>query len=119
MNKQISVQKQMYILIFTLSHSRSAVEKGFSINKDFLVKNFQETSLNGQHTVYNHLIESKQEILKFKIAQDLIKSGKLTDSWHLDDQKEQAVPDKKAEKMKSINEGINDIKKRKWSFRLT
>ena len=36
----------------------------------------QETSLFGQHTVKNHLIETKQEMLKFKIAQDLIKSCK-------------------------------------------
>ena len=81
----------------------------------------QETSLFGQHTVKNHLIETKQEMLKFKIAQDLIKSCKLADSHfmhHLDNQKEQAVSDKNTGKIKTINEEIDDIEKGKvevWS----
>ena len=45
--------------IFVLSHGQSAVERGFSINKELLVENLQEKSLVSQRMVYDHINSDK------------------------------------------------------------
>ena len=45
--------------IFVLSNGQSAVERGFSINKELLVQNLQEKSLVSQRMVYDHINSKK------------------------------------------------------------
>ena len=97
-----------------LSHSQCAVERGFSVNKELLVENLKEVSLLAQRIVYEQLTATKQDVHTFKISNDLIKSCKAARSkymLHLDEKREQAVGNKKAEKQKLLNEEINDIKR--------
>ena len=114
-NKEFTSFWQICKIIFTLSHSQCAVERGFSVNKELLVENLQEVLLIAQRIVYDQLTATKQNVHTFKISNDLIKSCKAARSkymLHLDEKRHQAVG-KKAEKRKLLNEEINDIKKRK------
>jgi hypothetical protein len=117
-NKEFTSFWQICKIIFTLSHSQCAVERGFSVNKELLVENLQEMSLIAQRIVYDQLTATKQNVHTFKISNDLIKSCKAARSKYmlqLDEKREQAVGNKKAEKRKLLNEEITDIKKRKTS----
>ena len=61
-------------LIFTLSHSQCAVERGFSINKELLIENLQEKSIVCQRVVYDHLQASKVDLHNYPISSGLLKS---------------------------------------------
>lgn len=115
-NEKFSAFWKICKLIFTLSHSQCAVERGFSVNKELLVENLEETSLISQRITYDHVQTSKQDLHQFHISQGLIKSCKLARSrysQHLEDQKSIVAAGRKAEKRKIIREEVDDIKKRK------
>ena len=61
-----------------LSHGQSAVERGFSINKELLVDNLQEKSLVSQRMVYDHIKSNKITIHEYELPGDLLKSCKLS-----------------------------------------
>ena len=42
---------KVFIFIFTLSHVQSQVERGFSINKEIVIKNLRSSSLSAQRIV--------------------------------------------------------------------
>ena len=63
-------------MILTLSHDQSAVERGFSINKELLVKNLAKTSIVKQRIVYNHYLASEKKSHKFPISNEIINSCK-------------------------------------------
>ena len=50
-------------LILTLSHGQATVERGFSVNKEVLAPNLQETSL-----VAMRLVHSSMQAVKCKVA---------------------------------------------------
>ena len=54
-------------ILFTLSHGQSAVERSFSINKDFLVENLKKGSLCAQRMVYDHMQTECSMLHEFKI----------------------------------------------------
>ena len=65
-------------IIFVLSHGQSAVERGFSINKELLVENLQAKSLVSQRLVYDHINSNKINIHEYQLPSDLLKSCKLS-----------------------------------------
>jgi hypothetical protein len=82
-NKEFTSFWQICKIIFTLSHSQCAVERGFSVNKELLVENLQEMSLIAQRIVYDQLTATKQNVHTFKISNDLIKSCKAARSKYM------------------------------------
>ena len=55
------------IIIFTLSHGQSQVERGFNVNKEILVENLQEESLKGQCIIYDHIQSENIKLQDFKL----------------------------------------------------
>ena len=65
-------------IIFVLSHGQSAVERGFSINKELLVENLQEKLLVSQRMVFDHINSNKINISEYELPSYLLKSCKLS-----------------------------------------
>ena len=83
-------------IIFVLCHGQSAVERGFSINKELLVDNLQEKSLVSQKMVYDHIKSNKITIHGYELPSDLLKSCKLSNRCYnaaLEDAKKQEKVD--------------------------
>ena len=56
------------IIIMTLSHGQSAVERGFSVNKELLVENLKKVSIVNQRIVYDHFIASEVKLNEFPVS---------------------------------------------------
>ena len=103
-------------IIFVLSHGQSAVERGFSINKELLVENLQEKSLVSQRMVYDHTSSNKINIHEYELPSDLLKSCKLSNRRYnaaLEETKEQEKIGTVARKRKLIDEDIQVAGKKK------
>ena len=103
-------------IIFVLSHGQSAVERGFSINKELLVENLQEKSLVSQRMVYNHINSNKINIHEYKLPRDPLKSCKLSNHCFndaLEETKKQGKIDMVARKQKLIDKDSQVAKKKK------
>ena len=103
-------------IIFVLSHGQSAVERGFSINKELLVENLQEKSLVSQRMVYDHINSNKINIHEYELPSDLLKSCKLSNRRYnaaLEETKEQEKIGTVARKRKLIDEDIQVAEKKK------
>ena len=64
-------------IIFVLSHGQSAVERGFSINKELSVENLQEKLLMSKRMVYDHINSNRINIHQYELPSNLLKSCKL------------------------------------------
>ena len=53
--QELSKLLDVFKLLLTLSHCQSAVERGFSINKDMLIENLHEETLVAQRLVHDNL----------------------------------------------------------------
>ena len=62
--------------VLILSLGQSSVERGFSINKNLLVENLQESSLIAQRLVLDHMSANYFESHTFPIDRNLIRSVK-------------------------------------------
>ena len=96
-------------IIFVLSHGQSAVERGFSINKELLVENLQEKSLVSQRMVYDHINSNKINIHEYELPSDLLKSCKLSNPRYnaaLEETKKREKIGTVARKRKLIDEDI-------------
>lgn len=71
-NKLVDILKFVLILF----HGQSSVEQGFSIDKNLLVENLQESSLIDQHLVLDHMSANCFEPHSFSINRNLIRSVK-------------------------------------------
>ena len=103
-------------IIFVLSHGQSAVERGFSINKELLVDNLQEKSLVSQRMVYDHIKSNKITVHGYELPSDLLKSCKLSNRRYnaaLEDAKKKEKVDMVARKRKLIDDEIQVVKKKK------
>ena len=64
-------------LILTLSHGQATVERGFSVNKEVLAPNLQETSL-----VAMRLVHSSMQAAKCKVADFVVNDALLSSCAH-------------------------------------
>ena len=46
---------EIFKFVLLLAHGQSAIEQGFSMNKNILVKNLEDETLIGQHIVLSHI----------------------------------------------------------------
>lgn len=81
-------------IVMTLSHGNASPESGFSINKDILVENMQETSLVALRTIYD-AVKSQGGPLSEKVTPEMLQHVKMSRSrYHL------ALEEKKTEEAK-------------------
>ena len=63
-------------VIFALSHGKSSIERGFSVNKDLLVESLNQQTLIGQRKVYDYFSSLGIDIHENEILSGLTKSCK-------------------------------------------
>ena len=103
-------------IVFLFSHGQSAIECGFSVNKDLLVENLGEQSLTGQRLVYDYFSSLNTNIYKYMIQNNLIKSCKLPYSKYkiaLEQKKDNTKASEKDKKQKLKMDEIVKVKKQR------
>ena len=65
------------------SHGQSAIERGFSINKQLFVENLQEKSLVSQQIVHGNINSNKIKVQEYDISSDFLKSCRLANSTYI------------------------------------
>ena len=93
-------------LILTLSHGQSAVERGFSINKELLVENLEKVPLVSQRMVYDHVMSTENPLTEYYISNDLLKSCRLAHSRYtaaLEVNKNALIKGRKQTEKESVN----------------
>jgi hypothetical protein len=103
-------------IVFTLSHGQSAVESGFSINKELLVENLGQKSLISQRIVYDHMTSLSIKVHEFTINSDLLKSCRMAHQRYtseLESKKDKTTKNEKERKRKLKLDEITDVKRRK------
>ena len=106
-NKKYAAFWVLCKIVFTLSHGQSAVERGFSVNKELLVENLGQKSLISQRIVYDHMTSLSIKIHEFAISSDLLKSCRMAH------QRYQRICKKRKRKRKLKLDEITDVKRRK------
>ena len=104
------------IIIMTLSHGQSAVERGFSVNKELLVENLKKVSIVNQRIVYDHFIASEVKLNEFPISNKLLKSCRLAHSQYiaaLEENKKLVISDEKTRKRKMKSDEIAQVNEKK------
>ena len=79
-------------LILTLSHGQATVERGFSVNKEVLAPNPQETSL-----VAMRLVHSSMQAAKCKVADFVVNDALLSSCGHARNRYQMYLMERKAE----------------------
>ena len=69
--------------IFVFSHGQSAIERGFSINKQLLVDNLQEKSSVSQQIVYDHINYNEIKVQENDLSSGVLKSCRLANSRYI------------------------------------
>ena len=64
------------IFVFVLSHRQAAIERGFNVNKEFLIENLGQLTLTSLRIVYEELNLSGQKVHQVPISRELIISCK-------------------------------------------
>ena len=101
-------------LILTLSHGEATVERGFSVNKEVLAPNLQETSL-----VAMRLVQSSMQAAKCKVADFVVNDALLSSCAHARNRYQIYLMERKAEqeitekgqKRKALMEELTSAKK--------
>ena len=62
---------QVFRLLLILSHGQASVEKGFSINKEIMVKNMREESFVGQRLIQDY-VSVERGIRNIKVTQSML-----------------------------------------------
>ena len=103
-------------LILTLSHGQATVERGFSVNKEVLAPNLQETSL-----VAMRLVHSSMQVAKCKVGDFVVNDALLSSCAHVRNRCQMYLKERKAEqertekgqKRKALMEELTSAKKAK------
>ena len=103
-------------LILTLSHGQATVERGFSVNKEVLAPNLQETSF-----VAMRLVHSSMQAAKFKVTDLVVNDALLSSCAHARNRYQMYLMERKAEqertekgqKRKALMEELTSAKKAK------
>ena len=101
-------------LLLTISHGQAAVERGFSVNKDSLKDNLQETSLVSRRIVFDAL--KGVNLSNYVIPKALLESCKHASERYkkfLATKEKNEEAQTKERKRKALSAEILDVKKRK------
>ena len=64
----------MCIIVFVLSLGQSDVERGYSVNKEMLVKNLEKSSLITQWLIYDAINADKIKLETMNLSPELMKN---------------------------------------------
>ena len=103
-------------LILTLSHGQATVERGFSVNKEVLAPNLQETSLVAMRPVH-----SSMQVARCKVADFVVNDALLSSCAHARNRYQMYLMERKAvqerttkgQKRKALMEELTSAKKAK------
>ena len=104
------------IFIFTLSHGQATIERGFNINKEFLIENLEKLSLKSLRIVYDELNLSGQKLHEIPIPRELIISCKEANKKYkaaLSEKSKTAAETEIGTKRKLKQEEILQVKRKK------
>ena len=82
-NEQYKSMSKVFIFIFTLSPGQRQVERGFSINKEIVIRNLHSNSLSAQRIIYDYLKASKKNMHDIEIRKKMLTSCKIAHSRYL------------------------------------
>ena len=102
--------------IFVLPHGQASIERGFNVNKEFLIENLQELSLKSMRLVYDQVKSMDQKIHEVSIPRELVISCKEAYKKYKVDQDEKgkiAAETEVSKKRKLKQEEIVDVKRTK------
>ena len=103
-------------LLLTLSHGQATVERGFSVNKEVLTPNLQETSLVAIRLVHSSMLAAKCKIADFVVSDALLKSCAHAynryNMYRMDKKAEQERTEK-GRKRKALMEDLTSARKAK------
>ena len=106
----------VFKIVFILSHGQAAVERGFSVNKELLVENLQQTSLISQRLICDYVSYFSKPIPEIPLTNDLMKSCRLARSRYvaaLEEKRNETVSLEKSRKRKLKLEEIAEVKEKK------
>ena len=106
----------VFKIVFTLSHGQAAVERGFSVNKERLVENLQQTSLISQRLIFDYVSDFSKPISEIPLTNEMLKSCQLAHSRYvaaLDKNRNTTVSQEKSLKRKLKLEEIAEVKEKK------
>ena len=72
------------IILFCFSHDHAAIEQGFKVNKDYLVKNLSDDSLIALRIVNDHMSSKQQNTADIPINREMVKSVKSSSMRYAD-----------------------------------
>ena len=103
-------------LILTLSHVQATIERGFSVNKEVLAPNLQETSLVAMRLVHSSMQPAKCKVTDFVVNDALLSScahARNRYQMYLMERKAEQVRTEKGQKRKVLTEELTSSKKAK------
>ena len=103
-------------LCLILSHGQATVERGFSVNIEFLTPNLQELSLQAIRLVHSLVLAWNIKVADFIITETLLSSCNHAlnrYNMHLMEKKEEKEKTEKGRNRKALNENLNAAKKEK------
>ena len=106
--KKLDILSKVYILIFCLSHGQSAVEHGFSMNKEYIKENQSENCFVSLSIIHNHLTSKKVTSNSITITAEMIKSVRSV--WLRYEQFQLETLKKKKDTEKQLKRKINTNK---------
>ena len=99
-----------------MSHGQSTIERGFSVNKEYIKENQSENCLVSLRIVYNHLTSKKVTASSITITADMMKSVRSVllryEQFQLETSKEKKATEKQLKKKIATNE-LEQVKQKK------
>ena len=101
--------------IMVLSHGQSALERGFSANKNLLVENLQEKSIECQRIVVDYMRSNGFQCFEVPITQKLIKCVKESHARYVNglaERRKKCQNEERSKNLESVNESIRTLRQK-------
>ena len=113
---RFSTLQEIFKFVLILSHGQSAIERGFSVNKNILVENLEEKGLISQRIIIDHMRAKDLKPTTIPVTKDLLVAVKNSHRKYTEDlaeKKKQELKNKSNEELESINNEISALNKKK------
>ena len=102
-------------IMFTLSHGQSSVARGFTVEKQFSVKNLKEKSLITLRRVADHMSASEETPKEIQITTDMLHYVRDASRKYKEDlcqQRQEKENERKPLKRKTVDDEIKQMKEK-------
>ena len=100
-------------VIFTMSHSHTFVERGFSLNKNILAENMEKLTIQSRRLIKDHLFSSKLSPHSLDMSNKIlqhVKNSRQRHDNHLQENRDKKQQHAKNEQKSIVESEIKDIK---------